>query len=368
MAITIKAVQGLQPGHAIWDDAVRGFGVRRQRRDPTYILKYRHAGRQRFITIGPHGSPWTPDTARREAKRLLGILASGSDPQSRPRSETVGALVAEYLRYAQARQKPRSYVETARHLTVNWAPLAKAELALTRRQIATELAEIEAAKGAVTASRARSALSSMFTWAIRQGYEIATNPVSGTNVPAEPTSRARVLSDAELAALWSALGEDQFSEIVRLLVLTGQRREEIGGLRWEEIDFAHGLIVLGPERTKNKRRHEVPLSPQAKAILAKQPRQWPWVFGNSRRSYTNWGEPKMRLPALNAPWRLHDLRRTAATGMAEQGVQPHIIEAVLNHVSGHRAGVAGIYNRATYAREMREALERWADHVEEITK
>ena len=368
MAITIKAVQGLPAGETIWDDAVRGFGVRRQRRDPTYILKYRHAGTQRFLTIGPHGSPWTPDTARREARRLLGILASGQDPQSRPRSETVGALVTEYLRFAQARQKPRSYVETARHLTVNWAALADASLDVTRRQIATGLAEIEAAKGAATASRARSALSSMFTWAIRQGYEIASNPVSGTNVPAEPTSRARVLSDGELAELWSALGPDQFGDILRLLVLTAQRREEIGALRWEEIDFVRGVIVLGPERTKNKRQHEVPLAPRAKAILARQPRQWPWVFGNARRSYTNWGEPKSRLPGLTAPWRLHDLRRTAATGMAELGTLPHVIEAVLNHVGGHRAGVAGIYNRATYAKEMREALERWAKHVEAITK
>ena len=152
------------------------------------------------------------------------------------------------------------------------------------------------------------------------------------------------------------------------MILTAQRREEIGGLRWDEIDFGRGLIVLGPERTKNRRPHELPLPPKAKAILERQPRQWPWVFGNPRRSFTNWGDPKGKLPALAAPWRLHDLRRTTATGMAELGTLPHVIEAVLNHVSGHRAGVAGIYNRATYAKEMREALERWADHVEAITK
>jgi integrase len=180
--------------------------------------------------------------------------------------------------------------------------------------------------------------------------------------------------------VWAALGADQFGDILRLLILTGQRREEIGGLRWSEVDFERALIVLQPARTKNKRLHEIPLSPQARAILERQPkRRRELIFGRGEGGFSGWSVGKARLDrhllatrqeagAKPMPdWRLHDLRRTAATGMADLGVLPHIVEAVLNHVSGHRTGVAGIYNRARYETEMRDALERWADHVARIT-
>ena len=155
------------------------------------------------------------------------------------------------------------------------------------------------------------------------GYEIAANPIAGTNRPNEPPSRSRVLAEGELAKLWTSLPADAFGDIVRLLILTAQRREEIGGLRWEEVDFARGAIVLPPERL---------------AILAAQPRRGTFVFGNGRR-YASWSDPKATLDSRAGltGWRLHDLRRTAATRMAELGTLPHIIEAVLNHVSGHRA-------------------------------
>ena len=166
-----------------------------------------------------------------------------------------------------------------------------------------------------------------------------------------------------------ALQEDQFSDIVRLLILTGQRRDEIGGLRWSEIDFDRGLIVLPPARTKNNRQHELPLSRQSRAILERQPRRREIVFGRGEHGYGHWSDSKAALDRrLNGvtDWRLHDLRRTAATMIAELGVPPHIVEAILNHVSGHRAGVAGIYNRAKYEGEMRQALDRWAEHVQTI--
>ena len=176
-----------------------------------------------------------------------------------------------------------------------------------------------------------------------------------------------MLSQTELTAVLSALTDDQFSDIIRLLILTGQRRDEIGGLRWSEVDLDRGLIVLPPARTKNKRLHELPLSWQARAILERQARRdGDLVFGTGAGGFTSWSNSKATLDKrLNGigEWRLHDLRRTAATMMAELGVLPHIIEAILNHVSGHRAGVAGIYNRAKYQADMRDALERWGEHV-----
>ena len=152
---------------------------------------------------------------------------------------------------------------------------------------------------------------------------------------------------------------------MRLLILTGQRRDEIGSLRWSEIISTS--IVLPPERTKNKRQHVVPLSPLAAEIIERQPRRngRDLIFGKGVGGFSGWGFSKAQFDnsLAVAPWRLHDLRRTVATGMAELGVLPHIVETVLNHQSGHKGGIAGIYNRAKYAGEVRTALCKWADYV-----
>jgi integrase len=369
MSITIKSVSALEPGKVVWDSAVKGFGCRRQRNRATYFLKLRDQGRQRLLTIGPHGSPWTPETARREAKRLLGLVASGKDPRVGGKT-ALGALVEDYLPYAKRRQKPRSYIETARHLVTDCAALHKASIfKLTRRHVAEHLAALEAEKGPVTAIHTRAALSAMFNWAIGQGIELASNPVSGTNKPSEPPSRARVLGDAELAKVWHALPADAFGDIIRLLILTGSRREEIGGPRWDEVDLARGTITLPPARTKNSREHVVPLAPVAIEILSRRPRLGNWVFGpGGQRRYASWSDPKVALDARAeiADWRIHDLRRSVATGMATLGVLPHVIEQCLNHVTGTRSAISRVYNRATYLDEVRTALERWAGHVAEL--
>ena len=365
--VTKSTVERLPVGSLMWDQSLNGFGARRQRRHIFYLLRYRLNGRQRFITIGRHGSPWTPDSARTEARRLLGLVASRTDPANeriRP-AETLGAEIERYLERKRASLKPRSIEEVQRHLLVHAKPLHRLRLAeIDRRTIALRLAEIEQASGPIARNRVRSSLSAFFTWAIREGL-LEINPVSGTGKANEGQSRDRTLSGVELRAVLKALGQDQFSDIIRLLILTAQRREEIGGLRWSEVDFDRGLIVLPPARTKNKRQHELPISNQAKAILERQPSKGEFVFG---RRFTNWSGHKADLDLrLNCNgWRLHDLRRTAATMMAELGILPHIIEAILNHVSGHRAGVAGIYNRAKYQADRRDALERWGEHVADI--
>ena len=367
--VTKSTVERLPVGSLMWDQSLNGFGARRQRRHIFYLLRYRLNGRQRFITIGRHGSPWTPDTARNEARRLLGLVASRTDPANervRP-VETFGAELQRYLERKRASLKPRSLAEITRHLLVHAKPLHHLRLGeIDRRTIALRLAEIEQGSGPIARNRVRSSLSAFFTWAVREGL-IEINPVSGTGKADEGHSRDRTLSEAEIRSVLNSLGQDQFGDIVRLLILTAQRREEIGGLRWNEIDFDRGLIVLPPARTKNKRQHEVPICNQAKAILERQPSKGEFVFG---RRFTNWSGHKADLDrrGLNCNgWRLHDLRRTAATMMAELGILPHIIEAILNHVSGQRAGVAGIYNRARYEGEMRQALQRWADHIVSIT-
>jgi integrase len=189
----------------------------------------------------------------------------------------------------------------------------------------------------------------MFNWAIREGYELPANPVAGSNRPAEPESRARVLTNEELRKVWLACGDDDFGRIIRLLALTGQRREEVGGMEWTEI--AGDIWTIPAARTKNRRAHTLPLLPAALALLP-EPNGRLWVFGVGARGFSGWSAAKRALDSraqLAEPFRIHDIRRSVATGLAELGVLPHVIEAVLNHVSGHRAGVAGIYNRATYA-------------------
>jgi integrase len=261
--------------------------------------------------------------------------------------------------------KPQAYGMVTRHLRKHAKPLHTLALAeIDRRTIAQVLAGVERNAGPIARNRVRTTLSAFFSWLVREGL-LDTNPVAGTGKANEGPSRDRVLTQSELAQVWHA-ATGTFGDIIRLLLLTGQRRNEIGFLRWSEVDFGRGMIVLSPERTKNKLKHELPLAPQALAILQKRQRQGDHVF----REF-NWYRGKLALDARLkgvVPWRIHDLRRTCATGMAELGVQPHIIEAVLNHVSGHKAGVAGIYNRARYEGEMRSALSAWANHIDKITK
>jgi integrase len=151
-------------------------------------------------------------------------------------------------------------------------------------------------------------------------------------------------------------------------LLTGQRRNEIGKLQWSEIDLSRKLIVLASGRTKNGRQHEVPLAAQAQVVVDRYPRRNSSDFLFGKRGFSDWSVAKAKLDQRVgvAPWTLHDLRRSAATYMAEIGVLPHIVEAVLNHQSGHKASVAGVYNRARYEEQMRDALQRWADWLERV--
>jgi integrase len=231
------------------------------------------------------------------------------------------------------------------------------------------------AKGAdVTANRVRATLSSFFSWAISEGLT-EQNPVTGTK-RTEEQSRERVLSHDELRIIWNALEDDHFGAIIKLLALTGQRAAEIAGLRRSELQ--DDAFTLPPERTKNAIEHTVPLSEPALAILAAQPQRQgsdgnvrDFIFGYADGPFSGWtGSRKLLNDRIEKKhgkalphWTPHDLRRSFATHASKLGIQPHVIEAILNHVSGFRAGVAGIYNRNPYDAEKRTALATWADHL-----
>ena len=365
--ITISSINKLNGW--LWDIAVTGFGARRQTNLVHYYIRYRHNGQQVVRSIGRHGA-LTPDTARAKAKQLLGVVAGGVDPFAQTLSgEGFAATVDRYLDRKRSALKPRSFSETERYLRNHSSPLHSLRLSqIDRRKVATLLGEIETNSGPFARNRARSALSSLFNWCIQEGL-LETNPVVGTRKADEGGSRERVLTQDELRKLWRALDDGPFGNIFRLLLLTGQRRNEIGKLQWSEIDFARKMIVLPPARTKNSRLHELPLSAQALAILAGVPHRNSSEYLFGVRGFKDWDVQKAKLDARAGipPYRLHDLRRSCATQLGELGVQPHHIEAILNHYSGHRSGVAGVYQRAKYEGEMRSALQRWADHVEKIT-
>lgn len=382
MRLTLKAVATVElpsdkSDHVEWDDDIAGFGLRLRRGGArTWIYRYRIGAQQRSIALG-NAKSVPLATARANAGQLEARVRLGEDPARDKEtarieaSNTVGKLIDQYLDERKDGWRPNTLREIRRHLLVYAAPLHKLSIgAVSQREIANLLSNNAKSSGEVTSNRLRASLSAFFSWVICQGVELPKGNVASYTEARKEKSRDRVLNDAEVKAIWHACRNDDYGNIVRLLLLTGQRAAEIGGLRWDEVQ--NGQILLSGDRTKNKRPHIIPLSAPAEAILDRlRIVGRALVFGrNDARGFTGFGIAKLKLDKRvangGAPlphWTIHDLRRTAATGMSALGVQPHIVEAVLNHVSGHRAGVAGIYNRASYASEKREALNLWAGHV-----
>jgi integrase len=391
----------LPPGktdHIEWDSALPGFGLRiRAGGTRRFIFQYEIGTKQRRMTLGTDLTE-----ARKNAIKLQARTRLGEDPAAdrveakRQASETFLPSAKEFLTTRRELYRASSYRNIERHLMQHARPLHHLQLGkIGLRDIAALIDATAKESGAVTANRVRSSLSVFFGWAIQHG-RVDANPVSNV-AKQEEQSRDRVLTPAELRLVWNALGNDQYAAIIKLLALTGQRASEITGLRWSEIH--DDQIILPPERTKNGHPHTLPLSGIAAEIVAQQPRRdsRDLIFGRGTGAFSGLSHCKVRLDlrvtAANggkpiAPWTAHDLRRTFATyaggGLPEHqlkklpkaerelaaglGVEPHAIEAVLNHVSGHKSGVAGIYNRATYPREKKAAMDLWAERLMAIVE
>jgi integrase len=384
-------------------DPVTGFGLRvREGGSRVYILRYKHEGQTRRIVLGEAGLFKTVDAARAVARDKKGAVIeqrrAGVDPRSveKARREEIqrsqaraeaGAFLLQakaYIEHKTGKIRPKTLYETKRYLIgldnaapAVWQPLHGMALnEITQRVVKARLAEIAAVSGTVTADRARAALSGFFVWAVDREQADA-NPVMGIKpaTDAEDMRRERVLSDAELKAIWHKVPAGDYGDIVRLLILTGQRPNEIAGATWQELAIGPEVtperrtLALPRERTKNGLPHDVPLSESAAAILEGRTAivGRDYVFGEGSRGYQGWSKSKAALDeklGFNEPWQLRDIRRTVVTGMSELGILPHVVEAVVNHVSGDaKRGVAGVYNKAKYGPEKREALDRWAAHV-----
>ena len=386
-SVRLLALPPGQRDRTFWDDNIGGFGVRvREGGSKTWIVQYDFGGRTRKIVLGALDTI-SDAKARSTAKDILAAVRLGRDPAAEKQSaktkasETFGALLPRYLAHQRAKLKPRSYREVNRHLTQHMRSLhARAVDAVDQRTAAMLLAKL-ADDGPATANRVRASVSAFYGWLMREGLA-ASNPFANTNKAPESAPRARTPTDDELREIWQACPDNQYGCIVRLLILTGSRREEIGQLGWSEIDVDNALIVLPPSRVKNSRAHEIPLTAPALAIIKAQPRRTnpngilrDPVFGRAEGGFQDWGAQKRTLEAAimaargeNADpmphWTLHDFRRAMSTTMHERlGIAPHIVEACLGHVGIFRSGVASIYNRSSYRNEKRRALELWAEHL-----
>ena len=377
--VATAALPAGRDDHVEWDADMPGFGLRlrsgagRVRR--TFIVQYRAAGRSRRLLLGS-ADVLGAEQARAAAKKALAQVALGSDPQGakvEQRSEgTLRSAVDDYLALKRTKVRSRTMREIERYLrgphfkALHSRPLASIAL----KDVAACLTRISAQNGSVTAGRARTTLSAFYVWALGEGLA-ELNPVVGTNNPESSTPRDRVLSDAELVAVWKACPDSGYGRIVKLLALLGVRREEIGAICWSELDLNAGTWTIPAERAKNGCQHELPLPPAALAIIAEIERVLgrDHLFGGAAdRGFERWSASKRELNKRCGvtDWTVHDIRRTVATAMADIGIAPHIIEAVLNHQSGHKRGPAGVYNRSRYQGEVRNALERWAAHVEAL--
>jgi integrase len=375
------ALAGNRGEEFCWDAELEGFGLRLRRRAAgdllrTWAVQYRINGRTRRITLGG-ADRVSPTQAREAARKILARVALGHDPQGEKKAKraqaarTFRSAIEAYLAAKQAELRPASHRVNKLYLLDGdyFRPLHSIGVnEITHPDIAARLSAISSNHSAHTAAAARRAVSAAFRWFMEEGWTTA-NPVIGTRRPAEAKPREHVLSNAELVRVWDTCGEDDFGHIIRLLILLGSRRQEIGGMRWSELDLDAGTWTLPRQRAKNDREHKIALPPTAIEIIKSVPQtNRDHLFGDrADDGFTSWSRFKRELDRRLAGrvklWRIHDLRRTVATGMADIGIEPHHIEAALNHYSGHRRGVAGVYNRSTYERAVKAALVRWSEHV-----
>jgi integrase len=405
--ITKRSVDAMIPPDTgadyLWDDELRGFGLRITKNGArSYVYQYRVGGREaekRRFTIGKHGSPWTAVTARAEAERLAMLVAQGVDPaeanKERRRQAVDLAFPAYVDLFAEGYLKSRwkRWEKTKAMLVLHAVPLLRRKaLPNIKRSDLNALWDNLADRPAL-ARLMHATLRKLFKWAVDRG-DIERSPLEGATAPPRVEARDRVLTDDELALTWKAAGTlgHPFAGFYRLLIVTGQRREEVAGLDWRELDRDSALWTLPGERAKNGETHLIPFGEEAVALLdgvaggAKWPVRGLLFTTTGRTPISGFAKGKTRLdqamsklaaddaskcaepPHPTPPWRIHDIRRTVATGLQRLGVRFEVTEAVLNHVSGSRAGIAGVYQRHDWKDEKRAALAAWAEHVRSLER
>ena len=366
----------------------------------SWAVRYRRGKRSRKHTLGPYPALGLQE-AREQARKALLRVQAGGDPGIDKKIERGRAIDGKDNFEAVARnfierhqwRKNRSWREAARLLGIIPDPdkrdsdgpktFVLARHGITARWRDRKISEIRRGdiiallddivdRAPIVANRTLATLRKLFNWSIERDL-IEANPCTGVKPPAAERSRDRVLSEDELRKVWTATDEIgwPFGPIIQLLILTGQRRDEVGAMEWNELDLEKALWTLPRGRVKNDSGHEVPLSPMAVAIIQKLRRisGSKFVFTSNGKTPVS-GYPKAKNAVVEKSgvreWRIHDLRRTVASGLARIGIGLPVIERILNHVSGSFGGIVGVYQRYDFAAEKRDALDAWSREVDRI--
>jgi integrase len=383
MKFTARTIASLErdPARAeyvVWCADVPCFGIRLRGDSKTYIDQTRVNGRVVKSTIGDVNKIALADAlaiARKHfAEARLGVHPGADRAKAKAEAAeaklTLGYVSDQYLAAKEGELSNATYEAARRYFEKHWGPLRHLPLSrIDRRLAAARLRELISEHGRSSAARARTNLSALFRWAMGEGL-VDHNPTMGTNDPERGiTPRQCVLEDEAIKAVWHACLDDDFGRIVRLLILTGCRRDEIGALRWEEINS--GMLVIREDRVKNRHALRLPLPEAALDILRAIPRgDGACVFGSPGHGFTGWSAAKRKLDARLADasmpnWRLHDLRRTMRTGLGRLGIPPHVAELAINHV---KRGIVKDYDHYSYEGEIGNALAQWASHVMAIVE
>ncbi len=334
----------------------------------TFVFFYRSGAKLRRMTLGTY--PAVSLAGAREAWRKAREEAkSGRDPaqvrKPETRSSDFASVFEEWLKRDQSKNRSHNSVKRLIENDVlrTWGHRQIGDI--DRRDVLDAIDAVVDRGSPIAANRLHAHLHRLFRWSVGRGI-IKVNPMADMPRPAVTTKRERVLTDAELVSVWRAAEKHggPFGAALQLLILTGARREEIGQLRWSEIQDDE--IRLEGERTKNGNPHHVPLSTAASAVIDGVTRVGEYVFTlNGKKPIVAWSQAKRRIDALAKipAWRIHDLRRTAATGLQKLKTPLQVTEAVLGHHAGSRAGIIGVYQVHDYADEKRAALDAWGAHV-----
>jgi integrase len=374
----------LKPGEIAWDGETAGFGVRQHPSGlRAWHVQYSIGRRARPMSLGPIAA-MPAARARAAAIEILAKAKLGGDPSADKRrarddaGDTFGGMhLKRYLAYKRSVLKPRSLDEITRHLMKHAAPLhARLIREIDRKTAASLLARIAAKSGGHAADAVRGTLGAYSVWLMAEGLA-DVNPFVTTLKRTDGKTRTRTPSLAELVEIWNAADDGgDYAAIIRLLILLGARRAEVGSLLWGEVDLGGSAITLPPARMKHNHQHAFALPEAAVEILRGRARDAsrPFVFGRSGRGFIGWSRALERLQGRIFARRRaadpqaepmpkfapHDFRRSVATIMSEVlDVPPHIVAEVLAHRT-FRRGSEGVYNRAQYVAQKRVAVERWA--------
>jgi integrase len=369
------------------DDVQQGLYIRiTSTGSKSYLAKYTLHGKSVKLPLGSR-SALSLKAARSAAATVMGARAIGVDTAAVRKEQaalarasaerdrlTLAVLVAAWKQLHLTQRRASYADEAARALRHGFAAQwGKPAESLDRRHVVSALDALQKAGHPAMASRTAAYGRAAFQWAVKRGA-LLTNPFAALPAIGAAPKRERVLSDAELAAVWKAalVMPPPFGRIVRLLALTGQRKAEVAEMTWNELSDDLSIWTIAPNRTKNGAQHVVPLAAPAVAILREMPRIEALALPGGRRGspFSGWSKSKQRLDELSGvdDWRLHDIRRTVATGLQRLGTRLEVTEAILNHVSGSKAGIVGVYQRHDWAVEKREALDAWAQHVMDVVR